>query len=113
MRHGRRPDEGVFFIDASRDFEKGKNQNVLRPEDLNRIVEAWNHRTEAPRYAHMATREVIANNDFNLNVSLYVDTFEEEEAVDLAALRAEIATLDAQLTATRKELDDSLRELGL
>ena len=113
LRHGRRPDEGVFFIDASRDFEKGKNQNVLRDEDLDRIAEAWERRRDVPRYAHLATMEEIAGNDFNLNVSLYVDTFEEEAAVDLAALKKEIAGLDARLAETRDELDNALRELGL
>jgi type I restriction enzyme M protein len=55
----------------------------------------------------------IEANDFNLNVALYVDTFEEEEAVDLAALKKEIDRLDAQLLETRSELDAALRELGL
>ena len=113
LRHGRGPDDGVFFIDASRDFEKGKNQNVLRPEDLSQIVKTWEHGKDVLRYAHVAPMNEIEANDFNLNVSLYVDTFEEEEAVDLAALKAEIATLDAQLAESRKELDKSLRELGL
>ena len=113
LRHGRRPDDGVFFIDASRDFEKGKNQNILRPEDLNQIVKTWEQGKDILRYAHVAPMREIEANDFNLNVSLYVDTFEEEEAVDLAALKAEIATLDAQLAESRKELDKSLRELGL
>ena len=113
LRHGRRPDDGVFFIDASRDFEKGKNQNVLRLEDLNQIVETWEHGKDVLRYAHVAPMSEIEANEANLNVSLYVDTFEEEEAVDLAALKAEIARLDARLAETRKELDDSLRELGL
>jgi type I restriction enzyme M protein len=113
LRHGRRPGEGVLFVDASREFEKGKNQNVLRPEDLNQIVDTWEQGKDVLRYAHVAPMNEIEANDFNLNVSLYVDTFEEEEAVDLAALKAEIATLDAQLAESRKELDKSLRELGL
>jgi len=113
LRHGRRADEGVFFIDASRDFEKGKNQNLLRPEDLDRIAEAWERRVEVPRYAHLASMDEIESNDFNLNVSLYVDTFEEEAAVDLAALKREIAQLDERLAETRNELDSALRELGL
>lgn len=113
LRHGRRADEGVFFIDASRDFEKGKNQNILRPEDLDRIADAWERRAEVPRYAHLASMDEIEANDFNLNVSLYVDTFEEEAAVDLAALKREIALLDERLAETRTELDSALRELGL
>ena len=113
LRHGRRPDDSVFFIDASRDFEKGKNQNVLRPEDLNQIVKTWEHGKDVLRYAHVASMNEIEVNDFNLNVALYVDTFVEEEAIDLAALRAEIARLDHQLSEARASLDNSLRELGL
>jgi len=113
LRHGRRADDGVLFIDASRDFEKGKNQNVLRPEDLNQIVETWEQRKDVLRYAHVAPMDEIDANDFNLNVSLYVDTFEEEEAVDLTALKAEIARLDQRLAESRAALDDSLREFGL
>ena len=103
----------VFFIDASRDFDKGKNQNRLREEDLERIVSAWNARRDIERYAHAATLEEIAGNDFNLNIPLYVDTFEEEAPVDLPAVKAEIKRLEAELAVTRAELNRALAELGL
>jgi type I restriction enzyme M protein len=106
-------DRNVFFIDASRDFEKGKNQNRLREEDIERIVSTWNAREEVERYAHVATIDEIAGNDFNLNIPLYVDTFEEAEPVDLPAVRAEIERLEAELADTRSELDRALAELGL
>ncbi len=106
-------DESVFFIDASREFEKGKNQNKLRTEDLEKIVATWRARADVPKYSHRATPDEIAANDFNLNIPLYVDTFEEEEQVDLVAVQAEIARLEAELVATRSELANAIRELGL
>ena len=113
FRRGRREDEDVFFIDASREFEKGKNQNVLRDADLEKIQSAWAARKNVTRYAHQATREEIAGNDYNLNIPLYVDTFEEEEPVDLVAVQSEIARLDAELAKARAELDVAMKELGL
>jgi len=113
FRRGRKDGEGVFFIDASREFEKGKQQNLLRETDLETIVATWEARKDVEKYAHLATLEEIEANDFNLNIPLYVDTFEEEEPVDLAAVKAEITRLDTELAATRAELDAALEELGL
>jgi len=112
FRHGK-ADDSVFFIDASRDFEKGKNQNRLRPEDMDRIVSTWQARQAVPRYAHLATAQEVAANDFNLNIPLYVDTFEEEEPVDLPGVQAEIARLEEELAATKQELTAAIKELGL
>ena len=106
-------DDSVFFIDASREFEKGKNQNRLRPEDIEKIVATWRARADVPRYAQRATLADVAANDFNLNIPLYVDTFEEEAPVDLAAVQAEIGRLEAELATARAELAGALRELGL
>lgn len=113
LRHGRRPDEGVCFIDASRDFEKGKNQNVLRPQDLARVIDAWQQRVDVTRFCHVATTDEIAANDFNLNVSLYVDTAAEVQHIDLAVVKQQIASLDRDLQLAREELDKALKELGL
>jgi type I restriction enzyme M protein len=106
-------DDSVFFIDASQEFEKGKNQNRLRDEDLEKIVATWRAREDVERYAYRASIEEIAANDFNLNIPLYVDTFEEENPVDLAAVRAEIERLEGELASARAELADSLKKLGL
>lgn len=113
FRRGRKEGEGVFFIDASREFEKGKNQNVLREADLSKIQSTWVARKSVSRYAHLATHAEIAANDYNLNIPLYVDTFAEEEPVDLVAVKAEIARLDAEIERARAELGDALAELGL
>jgi len=112
FRRGRQLDDGVFFIDASRDFEKGKNQNQLRDEDLERVIAAWTARENIDKYAHLSTREEVEENEFSLNIPLYVDTFEEEEPVDLEAVNAEIAELETQLTEARADLERALTELG-
>jgi len=106
-------DDSVFFIDASREFEKGRNQNRLRDEDIERIVETWRAREDVDKYAYRATVDEVRGNDFNLNIPLYVDTFEEEEPVDLAAVKGEIERLERELAGARAELEIALEELGL
>lgn len=112
FRRGKK-DDSVFFIDASREFEKGKNQNRLRPQDLEKIVATWRARLDVPKYAKRVALEEIRASDFNLNIPLYVDTFEEEEPVDLKAVQAEIERLEKELAVTRGELADAIKELGL
>lgn len=106
-------DNSIFFIDASRDFEPGKNQNRLRPEDIERIVSTWRARKDVPKYAALATFDQVKENDFNLNIPLYVETYEEEEPIDLDAVQAEIDRLEGELAKTRTELKAALKELGL
>lgn len=106
-------DDSVFFIDASREFDRGKNQNRLREEDMDRIVATWRGREDVAHYAKRVKVAELAAQDFNLNIPLYVDTFEAEETVDLSALRAEIGRLEAELASTRTELDEALKELAL
>lgn len=87
----------VLFIDASKDFEKQKNQNNLRPTDIRKIVDAYKNREDMPKYAHLADYDEIAGNDYNLNIPRYVDTFEEEEQIDLIALSHELTDLNTQI----------------
>jgi len=103
----------VFFIDASRKFAEGKNQNKLRDEDIQKIVATWRARQDVPKYAHLATPAELKDNDYNLNIPLYVDTFEEEAPIDLKKVRDEIARLELDLTSTRDSLRKSLEELGV
>jgi len=91
---------------------KAKSQNKLREEDIAKIVATWSARKDIPKYAHLATPEELKANEFNLNISLYVDTFEEEAPIDLDAVRAEIAKLDTELATTRARLAQALKELG-
>ena len=106
-----KPDNRVFFIDASREYAEGKNQNKLREEDLQKIVATWRARKDMAKYAHLATLEEIRESDFNLNIALYVDTFEEEGLIDLQAVKAEIARIESELNTTRTALDKALSEL--
>lgn len=108
----RKTDDSVLFIDASRDYEDGKNQNYLREADLQRILDTYLARTDAAKYAHVATPAEIAGNDYNLNIPRYVDTFEEEEEIDLAAVRREREALKKELAVLEEKMAGYLRELG-
>ena len=105
-------DEKVLFIDASRDFDPGKNQNLLRETDLQRILDTVRARHGVARYAYLATKAEIADNDFNLNIPRYVDTFEEEAVIDLMAVRKEREKLKAELADLETQMSAYLRELG-
>jgi type I restriction enzyme M protein len=105
--------KNVFFIDASREYAEGKNQNKLREEDIAKIVATWCARMSIAKYAHLATPDQVKENDFTLNIPLYVDTFEEEEPVDLAALKVEITQIEAELATTRANLTKALQMLGV
>jgi len=96
----------------SRDFEAGKNQNYLREADLQRILTTAFTRQGSDKYAHLATPAEIAENDFNLNIPRYVDTFEEEEAIDLKAVREERLRLKAELARLEEQMAGCLKELG-
>jgi type I restriction enzyme M protein len=105
-------DANVFFIDASREYAEGKNQNRLREEDITKIVTTWRERKDVPKYAHLATIDELKEHEYNLNIPLYVDTFEEQALVDLAAVRAEISRIESELAITRERLAAALQELG-
>ena len=108
-----RPDDTVIFIDASREFEAGTPQNKLRPQDVEKIVATYRQRESVDKYAYLATFAEIEENDFNLNIPRYVDTFEPEPDVDLTAVAAEIAALEAQLVEVEVEMREYLRVLGI
>ncbi|HOC94182.1 MAG TPA: type I restriction-modification system subunit M [bacterium] len=102
----------VLFIDASREFEKGSTQNYLRDFDITKIVGTYKAFKSVGKYAKRATFKEIKEADFNLNIPGYVDTFEEEEEIDIAAVQKEINEIESELTATRCEMKKHLRELG-
>lgn len=102
----------VLFIDASREFKPGKNQNQLTRDHLDKILATYLAGEGVPKYAHLATPEEIAGNDWNLNIPRYVDTFEEEEEIDLVAVRAERLKLKEELAALEVKMDGYLKELG-
>lgn len=105
--------DNILFIDASNDFEKGKNQNVLRNSDVEKIVETYAKRETIEKYSYVASMEEIKENDYNLNIPRYVDTFEEEEEIDIVAVKKNIAKIDEELKELYKSLEDDLKELGL
>jgi len=103
----------VLFIDASQHFEKVKTQNVLRPQDIDKIVDTYRARTAEDKYSYVATLQEIADNDYNLNIPRYVDSFEEEEAVNLRAVAKELKKLDADMQATNTTIAAYCKELGI
>lgn len=110
---GTHREKHVLFIEASREFQDDKNQNRLRTQDIDRIVEVYGAYEAVEKYAHVATFEEIVENDFNLNIPRYVDTYEPEPEVDIAAVRQEIADLEVELSKVDAELDRYLKHLGL
>ena len=109
----REEDQDVLFIDASKGFEKVKNQNKLRAEDIDKIVNTYANREEIDKYSHKATIEEIEENDFNLNIPRYVDTFEEEEPIDLEEVCDELFKIALEMEEVDKEIKKYCDELGI
>ncbi len=105
-------DNNVLFIDASREYKSGKNQNELSPENIAKIIATYREGGSVDKYAYIASLKEIQENDYNLNIPRYVDTFEEEEEIDLVAVREERLALTAQLDALEAEMAGYLKELG-
>ena len=108
----KKKDNKVLFIDASREYQDGKNQNQLRPQDLEKVLSAAVDRKSQDKYAYLASVAEIAENDYNLNIPRYVDTFEEEAEIDLLAVRAEREKLNAELAVLEERMAGYLKELG-
>ncbi|MCH8905239.1 MAG: N-6 DNA methylase, partial [Bacteroidetes bacterium] len=103
----------ILFIDASQHFEKVKTQNKLRPEDIDKIINTYRERKAEDKYSHVATLDEVRENDYNLNIPRYVDTFEEEEPVDLKAVSKELKELENAMQETNKEIAGYCKELGI
>jgi len=101
----------VLFVDASRDYLPGKNQNSLSDEHIRKIVDTVAARQEVDKYAHVAPFEEIRDNDFNLNIPRYVDTFEEEVEIDIDAVQLEIEQLEKELGDVRARMAELLKEI--
>ena len=109
--HANRRD--VLFIDASKDFTPGKNQNTMDETHINKVLDAMGARTAVDHYAHLASPEEIIDNSYNLNIPRYVDTFEPEEDVDLAAVQRDILHIEAELAEVRTKMAGYMKELGI
>lgn len=101
----------VLFIDASKDFIKGKNQNKLAKENIDQIVNTYKERKDVEKYAHVASFEEIKENDYNLNIPRYVDTFEEEAPIDMIAVSKEMKSIQAEKLALDKALYETIASL--
>ncbi|HOX27455.1 MAG TPA: type I restriction-modification system subunit M [Candidatus Krumholzibacteria bacterium] len=104
--------QDVLFIDASREFEQGTNQNKLQPQDIEKIVSTFRDFKTVNKYAYRASLDEIAENDFNLNIARYVDTFEEEREIDVATVQREIDEIESKLANVRVEMAGYLKGLG-
>ncbi|MEE9363099.1 MAG: type I restriction-modification system subunit M [Cellulophaga sp.] len=109
----REDEENILFIDSSKHFEKRGNQNVLTSENINKIVSTFEKRTEEDKYSHLATLEEVEENDYNLNIPRYVDTFEEEEPIDLEEVASELKALDQEIEETDKSIAEFCKQLNI
>jgi type I restriction enzyme M protein len=105
--------EDVLFIDASQHFEKVKTQNVLRDDHIDKIVDTYRNRAEEDKYSKRATLQLISENDYNLNIPRYVDTFEAEESIDINAIANEIKSIDTQIKDNDSILADFCKQLNI
>jgi type I restriction enzyme M protein len=109
----REHEDNILFIDASQHFEKGKNQNRLREEDVERIIDTYIKRETIEKYSYVASLEEVKKNDFNLNIPRYVDTFEEEEEIDIEAVQQRLKEIDDEIAKIDQELAVYLKDLGV
>ena len=103
----------VLFIDASKEFTPDKNRNVMDETHISKVLETYRTRAEVERYSHRAAPEQIAENGYNLNIRRYVDTFEPEEEIDVAAVQKDIVQIEAELVDVRAKMIGYLKELGV
>lgn len=106
------PDD-ILFIDASNDFEKVKNQNVLREEHINKIVETYQSRAVIEKYSNVATLEQVKANDYNLNIPRYVNTFEEALSIDVNAIAEKLQSIDSKMETVNKTIASFCKELNI
>ncbi len=103
----------VLFIEASKEFKPGKTQNSLEPEHIQKILDAAEQRKDIEKFCRAVQPDEIAENDYNLNITRYVDTFEEEPEIDIEANLNELKTVDAELAKFEIEMQKHLHELGI
>ena len=105
--------ENVIFINASKYFEKAGNQNVLRPSDIEKIIETYRIRKTEEKYSHIATLQEIAENDFNLNIPRYIDGFDEEEIIDIKLVAEKLMEVNQEMLLIDNVIADFCKELGI
>ena len=113
LKKQRKHADNILFIDASEHYEKVKTQNQLRPEDIEKIISTYRNRTAEDKYSYVAPLSEVEENDYNLNIPRYVDTFEEEEPVDLQAVSDALKDLDKEMETTDATIADYCKQLGI
>ena len=113
VKKKRKHTDNILFIDASQYFEKVKTQNRLRPEDIDKIISTFRERKAEDKYSYAATLDEVRDNDFNLNIPRYVDTFEEEELVDLKTVAKDLKALEKDMQKTDSAIADYCNQLKI
>ncbi|MDA3821064.1 MAG: type I restriction-modification system subunit M [Bacteroidales bacterium] len=113
MKKGRANTDNILFIDASQHFEKVKKQSYLRATDIDKIITSYRERRAEEKYSYVADMEEIAENDFNLNIPRYVDTFEEEDSIDLQAVSQALKNLDKNIQETDELIANFCKKLNI
>ena len=106
-------DDNILFINASQHFEKVGNQNRLTDEHVEKIIDTYQRRQTVERYAYVASISEVVDNDYNLNIPRYVDTFEEEESIDIGAVVKDLKTLEMDMRKTDETIAGYCTELGI
>jgi type I restriction enzyme M protein len=108
-----RPTTDILFVDASNDFEKVKTQNILTDKHLANIIETYRTRQTKDKYSYVATLDDVQENDYNLNIPRYVDTFEEEEAIDLLSVSSDLKALEKDMATTDQTIANFCNQLNI
>ena len=113
LKKQRENPDNILFIDASEGFESNGNQNTLRPEDIERIVTTYRNRDAISKFSYIAERSEIAENDYNLNIPRYVETFEEAVGIDLVEVTSKLAALEKGIAAIDQDIAKYCDELSI
>ena len=113
FKKNRDPGDNIVFIDASKEFKKAKNKNFLLESHIEKITSTYQNRVEIEKYSHLATPQEIKDNDYNLNIPRYVDTFEEEDEINIQDVMSEIKSLESKRAELDAEINIYLQELGI
>ena len=114
LKKERNGDSGnIMFIDASKEFIPGKQQNSISDEHINKIVNTYIERKDVEKYAHVAPMDEIIENDYNLNIPRYVDTSEKEPEIDLNEVFGKLENTDNDIKEATENLNEFMRQLGL
>lgn len=113
LKKNREHGKDILFIDSSEGYEKIKTQNYLRDDDVEKIINTYYNRITIDKYSYVAKLEEVKENEYNLNIPRYVDTFEEEEPVDLNAVSSELKALESDIKTTDTEIADFCNQLRI